>query len=344
MKKSKSKLLFLCLLMLAFSLVACSSNEKTNTGKKAKELTVYSPHPLEFTEPLVKDFENETGIKVELISAGSGELLKRVESEKNNPLSDVLWGGSISTLDSNKELFEKFTSSNDDQVADEFKNKDGYITRFSVIPSVIMVNKNLIGDIKIEGYEDLLNKELKGKIANADPSKSSSSLEQLINQLFAMGNGDPEKGWDYVTKLIDNLDGKLLSGSSAVYKGVADGEYTVGLTFEEAALNYVRNGAPVDIIYPIEGTIAKADGMGIIKDAKNKDNAQKFVDYVTSKEVQQKITSELNRRSILKDVSIDKTTGIKDLSEIKVIKDDEEWSNENKENMLNKYKDIFTSN
>ncbi|MGE8081406.1 extracellular solute-binding protein [Peribacillus loiseleuriae] len=343
MKKSISKIIFLCL-MLTFSLAACSSDDKSSDGKKSNELTVYSPHPLEFTEPLIKDFENETGIKVELISAGSGELLKRVESEKNNPLSDVLWGGSISTLDSNKELFEKFTSANDDQVADEFKNKDGYITRFSVIPSVIMVNKNLIGDIKIEGYEDLLNKELKGKIANADPSKSSSSLEQLINQLFAMGNGDPEKGWDYVTKLIKNLDGKLLSGSSAVHKGVADGEYTVGLTFEEAALNYIKNGAPVEIIYPKEGTIAKADGMGIIKDARNKENAEKFVDYVTGKEVQQKLTSELNRRSILKDVSIDKTTGMKDLSEITIIKDDEEWSNAHKEDMLNKYKDIFTSN
>ncbi|ASS93061.1 ABC transporter substrate-binding protein [Peribacillus simplex] len=343
MKKSISKIIFLCLL-LALSLAACSSDDKSSDGKKSNELTVYSPHPLEFTEPLIKDFENETGIKVELISAGSGELLKRVESEKNNPLSDVFWGGSISTLDSNKELFEKFTSANDDQVADEFKNKDGYITRFSVVPSVIMVNKNLIGDIKIEGYEDLLNKELKGKIANADPSKSSSSLEQLINQLFAMGNGDPEKGWDYVTKLIKNLDGKLLSGSSAVYKGVADGEYTVGLTFEEAALNYIKNGAPVEIIYPKEGVIAKADGMGIIKNASNKESAEKFVDYVTSKEVQQKLTSELNRRSILKDVSIDKTTGMKDLSEITIIKDDEEWSNAHKEDMLNEYKDIFTSN
>ncbi|GAB6254639.1 ABC transporter substrate-binding protein [Peribacillus frigoritolerans] len=343
MKKSISKIIFLCLL-LALSLAACSSDDKSSDGKKSNELTVYSPHPLEFTEPLIKDFENETGIKVELISAGSGELLKRVESEKNNPLSDVFWGGSISTLDSNKELFEKFTSANDDQVTDEFKNKDGYITRFSVVPSVIMVNKNLIGDIKIEGYEDLLNKELKGKIANADPSKSSSSLEQLINQLFAMGNGDPEKGWDYVTKLIKNLDGKLLSGSSAVYKGVADGEYTVGLTFEEAALNYIKNGAPVEIIYPKEGVIAKADGMGIIKNASNKESAEKFVDYVTSKEVQQKLTSELNRRSILKDVSIDKTTGMKDLSEITIIKDDEEWSNAHKEDMLNEYKDIFTSN
>ncbi|MEK5062919.1 ABC transporter substrate-binding protein [Cytobacillus sp. FSL R5-0596] len=331
--------------MLTLTLSACSSSgDKEKTGGSSKELTVYSPHPLEFTESLVKDFENETGIKVELISAGSGELLKRVESERNNPLSDVLWGGSISTLSSNKDLFEKYESSNEDQVLDPYKNTDGYITRFSVVPSVIMINKNLIGDVKVEGYEDLLNKDLKGTIANADPSKSSSSFEHLINQLYAMGNGEPDDGWDYVSKFIKNLDGKLLSGSSAVYKGVADGEYTVGLTFEEAALNYVKNGAPVEVVYPEEGTIAKADGMAIIKGAKNMENAKKFVDYVTGKDVQQKITSELNRRAVLKDIEIEPKSGMKDLSEVKLIEDDEEWSNENKGKLLSQYKDIFTSN
>jgi len=335
--------LFLCLIMLTLTLAACSSGDK-KTGGDSKELTVYSPHPLEFTEPLVKDFENETGIKVELISAGSGELLKRVESESKNPLSDVLWGGSISTLSSKKDLFEKYESSNEEDVIDSYKNTDGYITRFSVVPSVIMVNTNLIGDVKVEGYQDLLNKELKGTIANADPSKSSSSFEHLINQLYAMGEGVPDDGWDYVSDFVKNLDGKLLSGSSAVYKGVADGEYTVGLTFEEAALNYVKNGAPVEVVYPEEGTIAKADGMAIIKDANNLENAKKFVDYVTGKEVQQKITSELNRRSVLKGIEIDPKSGMKDLNDVKVIKDDEEWSNDNKEELLSKYKDIFTSN
>ena len=70
-----------------------------------------------------------------------------------------------------------------------------------------MINTNLIGDVKVEGYEDLLNPALKGKIAFADPSKSSSSYEHLINMLYAMGNGDPDKGWDYVEKLCRNLDG-----------------------------------------------------------------------------------------------------------------------------------------
>lgn len=252
-----------------------------------------------------------------------------------------MWGGSLSTLQPKADLFEEYKSANEDAVIDEYKNKDGHITRFSVIPSVIMVNTNLIGNIKVEGFEDLLNPELKGKIANADPSKSSSAFEHLINQLYAMGNGNPDDGWAYVTNLTKNLDGKLLSGSSAVYKGVADGEYTVGLTFEEAAVKYAKDGAPVKVVYPSEGTVAKADGVAIIKNAKNMDNAKKFIDFVTSKEAQNVVATQLNRRSVRNDVEGE---GLESFNSIKVIKDDENWVNENKQTMLDKYKDIFTSN
>lgn len=340
----KKALSVLVAAVMAVSLGACSNKAETGGegSKDAGSLVIYSPHPLEFIDPIVNEYQNQTGVKVEVVAAGSGELLKRVEAEGDNPMGDILWGGSLSTLEPKKELFEKYQSVNEEYVYDEYKNVDGHITRFTVIPSVIMVNKNLIGDIKIEGYEDLLNPALKGKIANADPTKSSSSFEQIVNQLYAMGNGDPEKGWDYVAKLTANLDGKLLSGSSAVYKGVGDGEYTVGLTFEEAAVKYVKDGAPVEIVYPKEGTIAKPDGVVIIKNAKNMENAKKFIDFVTSKDAQNLVVSELNRRSVRKDVG--PAEGLQTMEEINLIEDDENWVNENKQAIMDKYKDIFTSN
>jgi iron(III) transport system substrate-binding protein len=339
MKKAVSILLASLMIL---SLSGCGAKEGATEKAVSDKLTIYCPHPIEFIDPVVNEFENQSGIKVEVVAAGTGELLKRVEAEGTNPLGDILWGGSLSTLEPKKDLFEKYQSVNEKDVFDDYKNKDGEITRFTVIPSVIMVNTKLIGDIKVEGFEDLLNPALKGKIANADPSKSSSSFEQIINQLYAMGSGDPEKGWDYVTALTKNLDGKLLSGSSAVYKGVGDGEYTVGLTFEEAAAKYVKDGAPVKLVYPEEGTIAKADGVVIIKGAKNMENAKKFIDYVTGKEAQTLIASSLNRRSVRTDVP--PAEGLKPLEDIKVIKDDEAWLKENKQNILDKYKEIITSN
>lgn len=324
------------------AIAGCGGGEdKAAQDAGDNSLVVYCPHPIAFINPLVEEFEKESGVKVEVIAAGSGELLKRVESEKANPLGDIFWGGSLNTMKPKADLFENYTSANEDHVQAAFKNTEGPLTRFTDIPSVIMVNTNLIGDIPVEGYADLLNPALKGKIATADPSKSSSSYEHLVNMLYAMGNGDPDQGWDYVQKLCENLDGKLLSGSSAVYKGVADGEYTVGLTFEEGGAKYVADGAPVKLVYMKEGVISKPDGIYIIKNAKHMENAKKFIDFITSKEAQTLITQQLHRRSVRDDVPAPQ--GLQDKSTINIIQDDETVVNQNKKAWLDKFKDIFTS-
>ncbi len=348
--------------MMVVSLVACgekdepaktpdNSNPATETPAETPtgggeavasgDLVIYCPHPLEFINPLVSEFESQSEVKVEVIAAGTGELLKRVESEAANPLGDIFWGGSLSTVKPVMNLFENYTSKNEADIQDDFKNTEGPLTRFTDIPSVLMINTNLVGDIEINGYEDLLKPELKGKIAMSDPAKSSSSYEHLINMLYAMGNGDPEKGWDYVDKFIQNLDGKLLSGSSAVYKGVADGEYVVGLTFEEGGAKYVADGAPVELVYMEEGVISKADGVYIIKDAQNMENAQAFIDFITSKEAQTIIVEQLNRRSVRTDVA--PPSYMKSKDDMNIIKDEESVVVENKNAWLEKFGDIFTN-
>ena len=344
MKKLMS--LMLILLFPSLLLVGCGGgNTKATTEKsgteKTDKLVIYCPHPLTFINPLVSEFEKQSGIKVEVVAAGSGELLKRVESEKANPLGDIFWGGSLGTMKPKANLFENYTSANEDKIQQAFKNTEGSLTRFTDIPSVIMVNTNLIGDMKMEGYEDLLNPKLKGKIAFSDPSKSSSSYEHLINMLYAMGKGDPEKGWDYVKALCANLDGKLLSGSSAVYKGVADGEYAVGCTFEEGGAKYVADGAPVKLVYMKEGVISKPDGVYVIKNAKNMTNAKKFIDFITSKDAQTIIVQQLHRRSVRDDIEPPK--GLIEKSKINIINDDEKVVVANQRQWLDTFKDIFTS-
>jgi iron(III) transport system substrate-binding protein len=322
-------------------LVAAGFAGVSQAQTASKKLVVYCPHPLVFIEPIVKKFEAVTGIQTEVVAAGTGELLKRVEAEAANPLTDVMWGGTLSVLEPSKKFFETYQSPEAASFVDEAKDPDGKITGFTLVPSVLMVNTKLIGNIKVEGYQDLLNPALKGKIAFADPSKSSSSFEHVVNMLYAMGKGDPEKGWAFVQELAKNLDGKLLSGSSAVYKGVADGEYTVGLTFEEGAATYVKSKAPVKIVYMNEGVISKADGTAIVKGAKNLENAKKFVDFVSSKDTQTMIAAQLNRRSVRKDVPPGE--GLMPLPQIKLIKDNTEVVNKSKRQWLEKFKDIYTS-
>ncbi len=326
---------------LSAVMLACGLLSAGNAQAPSNKLVVYCPHPLVFIDPIVKKFEASTGIKVEVIAAGTGELLKRIESEAANPLADVIWGGTVSTLEPSKKFFEVFHSPEEASFFPNLKSADGKITAFTQVPSVIMVNTKLIGNIKMEGYQDVLNPALKGKIAYADPSKSSSSFEHLLNMLYAMGKGDPDKGWTYVTDLTKNLDGKLLSGSSAVYKGVADGEYTIGLTFEEGAANYVAAKAPVKIVYMKEGVISKQDGAALIKGAKNPENAKKFINFISSKETQTLVANQLNRRSVRTDVPASES--LLQMSSINLIKDNEEVVNKNKRVWLEKFKDIYTS-
>lgn len=328
--------------VLAIVLLGCGvGGDKDSAVTEENRIVIYSPHPQAFINPLVSEFEKDSGIKVDVVTAGTGELLQRVEAEKENPHADIFWGGSLSTTRPKAYLFERYQSSNEQHIQPEFRNNDGITTRFTDIPSVIMVNTDLIGDIKVEGYEDLLNPALRGKIAMADPAKSSSSYEHLINMLYAMGGGDPDKGWGYVEKFCANLDGKLLGGSKAVYNGVASGEYAVGCTFEEGGAKFVADGAPVRLVYMKEGVISKPDGICIIKNAKHMASARKFIDFITSKEAQTLITQKLHRRSVRDDVP--PPVGLLEKKEIKSIFDETNIVKKNKRIWLEKFGEIFAS-
>ena len=274
----------LCIGLLAAALILCSvficKYTDRDTTAHSDKLVVVSPHPMDFMIPLIREFENETGIAVELYSRGTAEA---IESIRTNPDVDVLWGGSLLTVGPYIDSFYEYRY-------------------FSNVPSVIMINKDLIGDIKIEGYADLLNPELKGQIAYADPGKSSSSFEHLVNMLFAMGEGDPDAGWDYVGQLTQNLGGVLLGSSSAVYQGVANGEFKVGLTFEEAAVTMLKNDKHIGIVYMTEGVVSTPDGICISKNSSRLDRAKCFADFMTSRNAQRFMASDLGRRSVRTDV------------------------------------------
>ena len=171
------------------------------------------------------------------------------------------------------------------------------------------------------------------------PCTSSSASEHLINMLYAMGDGDPEKGWDYVRKVCENLDGVLLKSSSEVYQGVAEGRYAAGLTFEEGGAGYVSKGAPVKLVYMKEGVISTPDVVCIVKGSKHKKEAEEYVDFVTGKAAQTVIADSLDRRSVRKDVEA--AAYLPDKEEIHMITADEALVNEKKEQWQNRFVDIF---
>ena len=325
------KLLALCVLL---SMCLCSA------AFAEEKLVIYTTVSKGVVSELVPMFEKETGIKVEIVRAGVGELIKRIQSEKDNPLADVLWGSALASLQAAGEpYFEHYVSVNNDAMVDRYKNVEGWVTRHSLAVRCLLVNKNLIGDIPVTGYADLLNPALKGKISHVDPSASSSGYGHLCNMLFAMGGNDLDKGWEYVDKFCANLGNKLLNSSSAVWKGVNDGEYTVGLTYEEVALQSVKSGAPVKIVYMKEGCFVEPNCTAIIKNAKNLENAKKFIDFLTGKEAQSMLINKLNLRSVRKDVEMG--ADFTATEDIPLFSADTSMSGKMKTAWLAKFKDLF---
>ena len=315
-----------------------NKKEAKTTGGK---LVVYSPNSEGIMNNVIPGFEEKYGIEVEVISAGAGELIKRLSSEANDPYADIDFGGvNYAIYKQNPDLFEEYVSPNDKNLPEEFQNTTGFYTNYTINGSCLLVNKDLIGDIKIESYDDLLNPELKGKIATCDPATSSSAFAQLTNILLAKGGYDSDEAWDFVGKLIEQWDGKVLSGSSAVYKGVADGEYTVGLTYEDPCATLVADGAPVEIVFPSEGAVYLPSGAAIIKGAKNMDNAKLFIDYLISDEVQQQFGDNLTIRPIIASISSKTLTPI---GEIHTITEDIAYIAEHKNEIVERYKDLFAS-
>ncbi len=338
------KRLLAMILGASVMMTACGTGTKEADGNKEEgkrgELVVYSPNSESLINATIPLFEEKYGIDVELIQAGTGELVKRIQSEQNDPYADVMFGGSWSQMYDNKELWEPYVSANNDKAEDAYKNECGFITGNVLDGSVLIVNTDLIGNIEINGYKDLLNPELKGKIATANPANSSSAFAHLTNMLLAMGGYEDSNAWNYVRDLFENIDGKICESSSAVYKGVADGEYVVGLSYEDPSMQLVKDGAPVKIVYMDEGAVFLPAAATIVKGAKNMDNAKLFIDFILSEEVQNIWGTTLTNRPVMKGAQTSK--GMLPLSEINVIQEDIPYVSSHKGEIADKFTEIFT--
>ncbi|KMK77375.1 extracellular solute-binding protein [Alkalihalobacillus pseudalcaliphilus] len=325
--------------LFALISVACSSG---NSSSSDDELIIYTARSESLNEAVIPNFERDTGIKVQTITAGTGELVTRVETERNNPQGDILWAADVTMLHDKTELFEEYVSTEDEHMMVEFQNTTGYFSPAFADPTVFIVNTELAGEGVITSFYDLLDPDLKGRIAFGDPVNSSSAFQSLIAMLYATGHGDPlsEEAWTFVESFIASLDGKIQGSSGQVHRGVADGEYAVGLTWEDPVIHYIQSGAPVEVVFPEEGAIFPGQAVQIIKGGANLENAKKFVDYVLSEQVQSKAGQELTVRPLRDGVEL--ADYMTPQSDIKLFEEyDEMWVIEHTEEITSRYVDII---
>mgnify|MGYP003482245931 CR=1 FL=1 len=87
-------------LLAALFLSACQKTERTTeyTPDESMRLTIYTSHKEEVYMPIVREFEERTGIWVDVITGGTNELLERIESQQDNVEADVMFGGGVESL------------------------------------------------------------------------------------------------------------------------------------------------------------------------------------------------------------------------------------------------------
>lgn len=347
------KKLITLLLGMLLVLAGCGSPAEKTPETNAPDdhadsgtITIYTPTAQDNLDVMIPAFEEATGIKVEVIRGSSGEVYSRIQAEAENPKADVAWIPT-STVLLDTSYFEAYTSAYDDQYDETFRNTSGFTTQIGYNAPVIIYNTNLV-DFEIHGYADLLNPELKGKIAMGNAASSSSAYNHLENMLLAMGTGTTndekaasKEAWDFVRAFYENLDGKIVDSSSVTYEGVLSGEYAVGMTWDTPAQAYMAEGIDnLKVVYMDEGVIPGTSSVSLIKNGPNPEGAKKFIDWFASPEGQSVYGMDcLGANPILPGAKVaDYKLGIKDLN---VIPRTTEWQAENKEKILDLYEDMY---
>ena len=233
---------------------------------------------------------------MEIIKAGSGELMARIKAEAGNPGGDVLIGGEPYLYEANAEVFEPYVSETDQDMI--MSHPEGLWHPWSVMLTPIAVNTDRLPNEADwpQKLSDLADAKYSAdKIAFCDPSKSGTGAT-ITNNIASL------YGWDYITEMLGNCE--VLSGSDPMFDAVKDGTYPIGFVNEDLGLKWLEAGLPIQLIYPEDGVINSVDCLSIIKDAKNMDNAKLFIDFFGSPENHAVLVDPILRRSTRVDANL----------------------------------------
>lgn len=320
--------LALTILLLALSGCAGGTDVSGFAPGEGERLVIYTSHKEEVYGPIVKEFQQRTGIWVEVVTGGSNELLERIamEAESGEPRCDLMFGGGVESLAAYEDCFEPCKPEGVEYLRDVGLSADDLWTPFSSLPMVLVYNTRLVPEGEVTGWADLLDPRWKGRIAFADPTVSGSGYTAALT-LFSCIEGDD---WDILAELVANLDGGELPDSGDVVESVRSGSRYIGVTLEETALKQLS--PEVAIVYPAEGTSAVPDGCALIKGARHPENARAFLDFVLGRDVQELLVTDLSRRSVRTDVHAPED--LPSEAELGIIDYDVHWAGSIKEEFI----------
>ncbi|MED0675919.1 putative 2-aminoethylphosphonate ABC transporter substrate-binding protein [Aneurinibacillus thermoaerophilus] len=293
--KRWSKLLLVMTLLLLAILTGCGGGKATTGEKtqgngegKAKELTIYTALEDDQIQTYLESFKKKyPDIKLNIVRDSTGVITAKLLAEKENPQADVVWGTaatSLLVLDQNQ-MLEGYSPKGIERIVPQFKDKaePAHWVGIDAWETAIIVNTKELEKRKLpipQTYADLIKPEYKGLIVMPNPSSSGtgfltvSGLHQLLGE---------QKAWEYMDKLHENIALYTHSGSKPA-KMAAQGEYPIGISFGYRGITEKKKGAPVEVVFPKEGSGWDLEANALVKKKEIKPEAKLFLDWAISGE------------------------------------------------------------
>lgn len=328
---TRKRWLFVLLALLSAGLVFATGASEEG---EPDSLVIWSAAAEDEAEALVAAFREEhPEISVDVIRAGSGELLTRLNAEQPNPGGDILLGIAKEAFDANYDLFTGYRAANHGDIPPEVRDSESppKYYGFSMPLQAFIVNTDLLDEADYpRTWRDLVDPRYRGELVLANPALSGSAYAQIymMNGLY---------GFDFLEQIAQQAT--FVSSSTVVPESVARGEYAVGVTGEGNIARYMEEGAPVTYVYPEDGTGRRFDASGIIEGGPNPEAAKLFMDFLTSEPAYRIIRETRNRRVV--HPGFPGPGPLPSLNEIEFFPYDAEQAAAMREDLTNRFSDLI---
>jgi iron(III) transport system substrate-binding protein len=276
------------------------------------EINLYSSRHYDTDERLYSEFTEKTGIKVNRIEASASALIKRIQAEGANSPADVLLTVDAGRLWSADQagLFQPTSSKTlEDAIPANLRHPDGHWFAFSKRARVIFYAKDRVKEPP-QTYEALADPKYKGLVCTR--SSSNIYMKSLMASVIEHAGRDAAKKW--AEGLYANRARDPEGGDTDQIRGIISGQcdIAVGNTYylARAIRREVRDVSgqtdKIGVVFPNQdgrGTHVNISGGGVLKNAPNKENAVKFLEYLASKSAQEYFAAGNDEYPVVKGVA-----------------------------------------
>ena len=260
---------------------------------------MYSQRHYDVDQLQYDNFEKITGIKVNVIKANADELIQRMKNEGENSPADLFITVDVGKLwqASDMNLLQKYNDESlTDGITESLTDPNGFWVPVTYRSRILVYSNERVQESDLSTYEDLANEKWKGKLLVR--SSSNSYNQALLSSLVA--NLGEEATLNWTEAVVSNFARDPKGNDRDQVKAIAAGQgdiaivnsYYIGLLLSSENEEEVNAGKSISVFFPNQGdgqrgSHINVSGVALAKNAPNKSNALKLIEYLTSDEAQE---------------------------------------------------------